>query len=288
MKKLISLTILIFVLISCNYNSFELPKEYTITKYSQSDSIINNYILNNNEDNKFFEFTTLFGFKLCVNPTINEKIYRKKLALNPFDKTTLYINNRIRPLSVTFDEFNDKTYRVWFHGIKYDKHLLIPDNLNLELSEKIDRNLIEEEKHKEIYLKTNEEEESLKSNFDNLFKSLTEKYGVYNFKEHNIIYNDEGDIEDNFYWIVKNTIIRLQYIKSEKIEVSEKYNLDVLKTMEYIDLRYENITISKLREKNDLKIQEEEIQESNKIRNEKEQKIDDLNRKDQDDIIKNL
>jgi hypothetical protein len=289
MRRITITLILILLQISCTENKFKLPKQYNCTKITESDSIIDNYFLS--KKNQTSQFSTIFGFKLCISKEINTKILNNKATKDPQGKYTLHINKRIRPLQVWFNEFNGKTYRIYFNSHKRNKHLQ-SDDVFAPAINKEDRRLNEEAENKNFYLKMYPEEEDLKYNFDNLLVSFTKKYGKYNFFENSdalSLNNNNNDIYKRYFWIIDNTLIVLKYTKMINTEeFKEDINQNVETSIEDIDIEYENITIKKLAEEDVLRIQNEEIDKRKRILQNKRKIIKDLDKNDQEEIIKNL
>lgn len=301
MKKILFILFILTIVFSCKNNN--LPIELACFKHNEADSIINNYQV---EDKalEFKEFTALFGFKLCVNEDYNKTIFKKLIKENKIKDSLLYINQRIKPFYVKFDKINNQVCEISFHSFQYDKYLTFPDNYNF-LSDKDDlidnaKNELENEiKGKGYNIKKNENEEDLKSNFENLLTSLIKKYGKYNFTENNdctkTVYNNYDDQVkyQNYYWIIENTLITLKY---EFFIVKEKFknyeDIKVETSIEDIHLTYENITLNKQKKEIEIEAYKNEFKEQFEKENSKkieyENSKDSLNKDDQTEISKNL
>lgn len=301
MKKIGIIFLILLLTISCKKNN--LPTELACLKYNEADSIISNYVVSDKAI-EFKEFTTLFGFKLCVNEEFNKTKYQKLIEENKIKDSLISINQRIKPFYISFKKLNNQVCEISFHSFQHDKYLTFPENYNFlsdkdELVEKAKKELEFELKGKGYNSIKNENEENLKSNFENLLTSLIKKYGKYNFTENNectkTVYNDYDDKVKykKYYWIIDNTLITLKY---EFFTTNEKFknyeDIKVETSIEDIHIIYENITLNKQRKEIEIESYKNEFKKQYEKENSKEieyeKSKDSLDKNDQTEIDKNL
>lgn len=300
MKQIVILLLIFNLNISCENK--KLPIDYACVKFNEADSIINNYKIEDSK-NEFTEFSTLFGFKLCVNDEFNKKKYQEYIKANKIKDSLIYLNNRINPFYISFEKINNKICEINFHSFLKDKYLTYPDNYilfdeNNRIIEKANKEL-EFETKDEYYSKATDKPISLTSDFDNLFSGLIKKYGNYNFTESNDFtknvykeYDDEVKYR-NYYWIIQNTLITLKY---DYFKTNKKFrNYEVLQVetkLENIYLIYENITLNKQKKALEIVEYQNELKKENQKENAKKieyKKISDsLNKNDKREIEINL